>query len=48
MKRRQGIDLDLRFSLLEIKRADHVDMLPGIGRDIFDDVGGYVVPEGLL
>jgi hypothetical protein len=25
-----------------------VDVLPGIGRNIFDDVGGYVVSDGLL
>src|ERR1700736_1032874 len=46
--RRERIDVDLRFSLLEIKRADQVDVLPGIGRNIFDDVGGYVVSDGLL
>jgi hypothetical protein len=37
--RRKRIDVDLRFSLLEIKRADQVDVLPRIGRNIFDDVG---------
>ena len=38
----------LRFSLFEIKRADQVDVLPGIGRNILDDVGGYAVSDGLL
>ena len=44
----ERIDVDLRFSPLEIKRADQVDVLPRIGRNIFDDVGGYVVCGGLL
>ena len=46
--RGERIDVDVRFSLLEIKRADQVDVLPDIGRNIFDDVGGYAVPDGLL
>jgi hypothetical protein len=46
--RRERIDVDLRFSLLEIKRADQVDVLSRIGRNIFDDVGGRVVSGGLL
>jgi hypothetical protein len=29
-------------------RADQVDVLPRIGRNIFDDVGGRVVSGGLL
>ena len=46
--RRERIDVDFRSSLLEIKRADQVDVLPRIGRNIFDDVGGRVVSGGLL
>jgi hypothetical protein len=38
----------LQFSLLEIKRADQVDVLSGMGRNIFDDVGGYAISDGLL
>jgi hypothetical protein len=35
--RRERIDVDLRFNLLEIKRADQVDVLPRMGRSLFDD-----------
>jgi hypothetical protein len=38
--RRERINVDSRSSLLKIKRADQVDVLPRIGRNIFDDVGG--------
>lgn len=38
----------MRLSLLEIKRADQVDVLPRIGRNLFDDLGGDVVSGGLL
>ena len=36
------------LSLLEIKRADQVDVLPRIGRNLFDNVGRDVVSGGLL
>jgi hypothetical protein len=40
---RERIDVDLRLSLLEIKRADQVDVLPCIRGNIPDDVGGGLV-----
>src|SRR5690348_15250930 len=45
--RGERINVDARLSLLEIKPANRVDVLPRIGRKLFGDAGGDVVSGGL-